>query len=118
MRFVRNARALSQVLDRARQALADTAEEVRADLVASGTMPLDSGRLQNDATTVCTRRLRQNRVAIVSDTVYARRKYFNPQFNFRRDVNNQAGGRWFDVYLNGGKRLMVRDVFVRRMKGD
>ena len=117
MRFVRNNRAMSQFMGKARAALAATAEHVRADLAASGTMPIESGHLQNEATTVCTRDLRQGRAAIVSDTVYARRKYFNPQFDFDRSVNVQAGGRWFDTYLSGGKRGMVRDEFVRRMKG-
>ena len=79
-------------------------------------MPIESGHLQNEATTVCTRNLRQNRAAVVSDTVYARRKYFNPQFNFDRSVNSRAGGRWFDPYIVGGKRHMMRDMFVAQMK--
>lgn len=29
-------------------------------------------------------------------TVYARRLYYNPQYNFSRDVNPNAGGLWFE----------------------
>ncbi|MDR2183181.1 MAG: hypothetical protein LBE55_03310 [Clostridiales bacterium] len=93
-----------------------TAHEIRADLQASGTMPFESGHLQNEATYVCAARLKQeNTAAIVSDTVYARRKFFNPEFNFNRTVNKRAGGRWFDAYTVGVKRGMVRDVFARKI---
>ncbi|MCL2376292.1 MAG: hypothetical protein FWC76_02735 [Defluviitaleaceae bacterium] len=92
-----------------------TAHEIRTDLQRSGTMPFESGHLQNEATYVDASRLGQDVAAIVSDTVYARRKFFHPEFNFDRRVNRQAGGRWFDAYTVGGKRGMVRDVFVRLM---
>ena len=99
----------------ARQALMQTAHEVLADLQGSGTMPIESGHLQNEATYVCLARKKQDVAAVVSDTVYARRKFFHPEFNFDRRVNKQAGGRWFDAYTVGVKRGMVRDVFARVM---
>ena len=76
-------------------------------------MPFESGHLQNEATYVDVSRLSQDVVAIVSDTVYARRKFFHPELNFDRRVNRRAGGRWFDAYTVGGKKGMVRDVFAR-----
>jgi len=76
-------------------------------------MPIESGRLQNEATYVCAARLHEDVMAVVSDTVYARRKFFHPEFNFNRTVNKRAGGRWFDAYTVGVKRGMVRDVFEK-----
>ena len=105
-----------QILKKARAALLQTAHEVKTDLRASGTMPFASGHLQNEATYVDASRAVQDVVAIVSDTVYARRKFFHPEFDFDRSVNRQAGGRWFDTYTVGGKRGLVRDVFVRLLK--
>lgn len=32
---------------------------------------------------------------VVWDTVYARRLYYNPQYNFSKDKNPNAGGLWF-----------------------
>jgi len=78
-------------------------------------MPFASGHLQNEATYVDASRISQDIAAIVSDTAYARRKFFRPEFNFDRRVNRQAGGRWFDAYTVGGKKGMVRDVFARLM---
>jgi len=102
-----------EILKKARQALVQTAHEVRADLQASGTMPFESGHLQNEATYVCEARVKQDMVAVVSDTAYARRKFFHPEFNFDRRVNKRAGGRWLDAYTVGVKRNFVRDAFAR-----
>ncbi|HWI50264.1 MAG TPA: minor capsid protein [Rummeliibacillus sp.] len=33
---------------------------------------------------------------IVWDTPYARRLYYNPQYNFSKDKNPNAGGLWFE----------------------
>jgi hypothetical protein len=115
LRFVKNQDVQRQILKKAREALVQTAHEVKADLVASGTMPIESGHLQNEATSVCVARLNQDVAAIVSDTVYARRKFFHPEFNFNRTVNRRAGGRWFDAYTVGVKRGMGRDVFARKI---
>ena len=104
-----------KIFARARRALLQTAHEVRADLQASGTMPIESGFLQNVATYVDAGRLNQDVAAVVSDTVYARRKFFHPEFNFNRAVNRSAGGRWFDAYTVGAKRGLARDVFVREL---
>jgi hypothetical protein len=37
-------------------------------------------------------------------TPYARRLYYNPQYNFSKDKNPNAGGLWFEV----AKRLNVK----------
>ena len=115
MRYVGRQEAKRQVMAQAREAFWQTAQEVRADLQASGTMPFESGHLQNEATYVCMARKKQDVAAIVSDTVYARRKFFHPEFNFNRTVNRAAGGRWFDAYTVGSKRNMARDVFASRI---
>ena len=33
---------------------------------------------------------------VVYDTPYATRMYYNPQYNFRKDVNPMAGAYWFE----------------------
>lgn len=47
------------------------------------------------------------------DTVYARRLYYNPQYNFSKDRNPNARGLWFEAakaqkkesWLNGAKKM-------------
>ena len=101
---------------KAKRALVATAQDLRDDLVASGTMPFETGRLQNAATYVDVSGLRDGRAAVVSDLVYARRKYFHPEFDFDQSVNARAGGRWFDPYVVGGKRGFVGRGFAKNWK--
>lgn len=56
-------------------------------------IPLDTGELMRSG-------LRASRIgegSIVWDTPYARRLYFNPQYNFSRDSNPLAQGLWFEA---------------------
>lgn len=93
-------------------ALDKTAEATHADLVLSGTMPFDTGALQNLSTTVNRQWLADGVVLISSSTPYARRLYYHPEYNFRRDKNPLAGGRWFDPYLPGyAKGTFIQTVF-------
>jgi len=34
---------------------------------------------------------------LIWDTPYARRLYWNPEYNFSTDMNENAGGKWFEV---------------------
>lgn len=102
-------------LEKAKQiALERTAYALLDDLRDSGTMPFETGHLQNDSTFVEIKRLV---ATIVSATPYARRLYFNPDFNFRQDKNPNAGGLWFDPYLEGHiKGDYVRETFAHFLK--
>ena len=109
-------RILGRVLVDARECLVLGALAAKEDLVSSGLMPFESGFLQNSATYVDVGGLRQDRASLVSDTVYARRKFFHPEFEFDQSVNRQAGGRWFDAYLNGDRRDLFFDEFAGEMR--
>ena len=98
------------------------ADSVLTDLKKSQTMPMDTGHLQNVSTFLDKAGLKSGVVNIVSSTPYARRLYFNPQFNFRKDHNPLAGGRCFDPYLQGHKkqdllRNAFEDHFYRQREG-
>jgi len=54
--------------------------------------PMDTGNLINSS-------LRASQIGqgrLVWDTPYARRLYYNPQYNFSKAKNPQAGGLWFE----------------------
>ena len=101
-----------QIDARAKAALIGCGRAVLVDVKASQTIPFESGHLQNQATSLYVAEAAQGRVAVVTDAVYARRKYFHPEFNFNRSINKRASGRWFDTYANGEKRGMLVDAFV------
>ena len=74
------------------------------------------GTLQNNATFIDTSKKAQNKVSIVSDTPYARRLYFHPEYNFYKGANSNAGGMWFSPYITGSKKDYARKIFARFMK--
>lgn len=87
------------MLDNAQfEALAMTGDATLTELRDRQVMPFDTGNLQNDSTYVDDSQ--RTTVSIVSTTPYARRLYFHPEYNFRRGNNSNAGGKWFDSFLN------------------
>ena len=97
--------------------LVETADAVRSDLVKSQTMPFDEGNLQNKSTFVDDSKKSIGKVSIVSDTPYARRLYFHPEYNFQKGKNKNAGGEWFDPYINGNKKNLPKEIFEKKEKG-
>jgi hypothetical protein len=96
--------------------LVRTADYIRTDLIQSQTMPFGEGVLQNNSTFIDSSKKAQNKVSIISDTPYARRLYFHPEYNFRKDKNPNAGGMWFEPYLRGNKKDLAKNTFAKFMK--
>lgn len=96
--------------------LAQTADALLTDLRDEQLMPFDTGNLQNDSTSVDDSQKEKNRVSIVSTTPYARRLYFHPEYNFRKNNNSKAGGKWFEPYISGNKKNFARDAFAKLFK--
>lgn len=96
--------------------LVKTADAMKTDLVQSQTMPFDTGVLQNDSTYVDDSKKKQNKAKIVSDTPYARRLYFHPEYNFQKGKNPNASGMWFEPYISGNKKEFAKKTFARFMR--
>lgn len=112
-----NHKNISKILKIANQALAETADAVKGNLQQSKTMPFDTGALQNRNTFVDNSKKNVGKVSIVSDTPYARRLYFHPEYNFKTDKNSNAGGEWFEPYINGNKKNFAQKTFAKIMRG-
>lgn len=82
-------------------ALQQTAEALKTEVQQAQVMPRDIGTLQNNSTFVNSDGAENGKVSIVSSTPYARRLYFHPEYNFDRTKNKNAGGMWFDNWLDG-----------------
>lgn len=113
-------------LDKAKQqALEQTGDALLTQVKNAQVMPFDTSILQNDSTAVDYSQSANGVVKIVSDTPYARRLYFHPEYNFHREVwtdsegkkhgaNKSAGGKWFAPWLEGGTRQnFCSRAFVR-----
>lgn len=96
--------------------LAQTADALLTDLRDSQTMPFDTGNLQNDSTHLDDSQKEQGRVSIVSSTPYARRLYYHPEYNFRKNNNPNAGGKWFEPYISGSKADFARNTYRELFK--
>lgn len=99
------------------ESLVETADALKSDLQKSQTMPFDTGALQNRNTFIDDSKKKSGIVTIVSDTPYARRLYFHPEYNFQKTKNKNAGGMWFETYINGQKKNWVSKKFAKIMKG-
>lgn len=108
---------LAQIQKASVESLILTGEALKDDLIQSQTMPFETGHLQNQATYVDTKDANSGNVLIISDTPYARRLYYHPEYNFSKDNNPNAGGLWFDPYITGNKKDFVKKVFARHLRG-
>ncbi|MEE1218597.1 MAG: hypothetical protein U0L20_01580 [Ruminococcus sp.] len=99
-----NFKILKQLEDNAIKALENTADALLEEVKNAQVMPFETGNLQNENTFVDYSNSANGVISIVSDTPYARRLYFHPEFNYNRDENIAAGGKWFIPWQKGGTR--------------
>lgn len=111
-----NSQALSTLAKSPRQALEMTGQQVLNDLRDSQTMPFDTGNMQNESTYVDDTHSSKGSVGVVSDTPYARRLYFHPEYNFQQGKNPNAGAEWFEPYISGDKKRKVKEWFKQFTK--
>jgi hypothetical protein len=109
------AKIIKEIEKKAVEALALAAQAVCEDVKSSGTMPFETGRLQNSATYVDVGGLKNKVAAVVSDVPYASRVYLHPEISFNQSRNKNAGGRWFDAYVKGDKKDFLLKVFAEAM---
>ena len=108
--------AVRQVEHAVATALEQTAQAVITDVVDEQVMPMDTGTLQNSSTFVETSESSTGVVGIISDTPYARRLYYHPEYNFRTSENKNAGGKWFQPWIDGDKKEFAADAFAKLLR--
>lgn len=108
--------AVRQVEQAVATALEQTAQAVITDVVDEQVMPMDTGTLQNSSTFVETSESSTGVVGIISDTPYARRLYYHPEYNFRTSENKNAGGKWFQPWIDSDKKEFVADAFAKLLR--
>lgn len=112
-----NQKNIAYVKKLANESLVETADAIKSNLIQSQTMPLDTGELQNRNTFIDDSKKKRGKVSIVSDTPYARRLYFHPEYRFKQDKNPKAGGMWFEPYISGNKKNYAQRTFAKIMRG-
>lgn len=92
-------------------ALEQTAEALHTEVVQAQVMPRDQGTLQNTSTFVDRTESQKGSVSLVSNTPYARRLYFHPEYNFRKVENPNAQGDWLEAWITGDKKDFCQKAY-------
>ena len=97
-----------------------TGEALHTEVVQAQVMPFDTGAMQGDKTFMkagesvkCTyengdvaintiTRAHDGKVSLITTAPQARRLYYHPEYDFQKDENPFAGGKWFEPWLPGG----------------
>lgn len=95
---------IRQLSQAAVKALEMTAEALHTEVVQAQVFPFDTGNLQNESTFVDCSESSKGKVTLVSNTPYARRLYYHPEFHFQTDENPNAKGRWYEDWMPGGSK--------------
>ncbi len=88
-------------------------EQVRTNLKNSGTMPFDTGDMQNNQTFV---EADEHGATLVTGSPQARRLYYHPEYNFQRGKNANAGAKWLEPYISGDKKDFVKNTYTKLFK--
>lgn len=107
---------IKKLTDAQIMALVQTADDLRTDVVQAQVMPFDSSHLQNTGTFVDQSRSKSGVVSIVSQTPYARRLYFHPEYNFQTKNNPNAQGKWYEPWINGDKKDFCQEEYSKNYK--
>jgi hypothetical protein len=107
---------IKKLTDAQVKALEKTAEALHTDVVQAQVMPRDSGDLQNDSTFVDYSQSKSGTVSLVSQTPYARRLYFHPEYNFSTVENPNAKGKWLEDWISGPKKDFCKNAFTKFYK--
>lgn len=108
--------AVRQVEQAVATALEQTAQAVLEDVEKEQVMPKDTGTLSEASTFLYDAESRTGVVAIVSDTPYARRLYYHPEYNFQTSENKNAGGKWFQPWIDGDKKEFAAKAFAEKLR--
>lgn len=99
-----NTTRIKQLNEAAIKSLEQTVEALHTEVVQAQVVPRDTGALQNEKMFVDYSKSQQGRVSIVHEGPYARRLYYHPEYNFNKEENPNAKGRWFEDWEQGGSK--------------
>jgi hypothetical protein len=108
--------AIKKLTDAQILALKQTAEELLENVRDAQVIPRDSGHLQGDATVVDESQAKSGTVSLVSQTPYARRLYYHPEYNFSKKDNPNAQGKWYEPWITGAKKDFCTKTYAALYK--
>lgn len=107
-------KALKRIEETAKRSAVSTLELLMTDLVSSEVMPFDTGDMQNNQTFVA--ESDDDKVSLVTGSPQARRLYYHPEYKFQQGKNSNAGAKWLEPYISGGKKDFIPETFAKLLK--
>ena len=95
-----NQHRINELSETAVKALEMTVEAVHTDIGQAETVPMRTGALSGE------------QFFVDYEHPYARRLYYHPEYNFRKEFHANAGALWFAPYLTGIKKDFARRTFA------
>ena len=106
---------INRLIEAHKKALEITTEVVLSDIKTSAVVPKDTGELERSSF-IDLSEVNNMITRIVFDTPYARRLYWHPEYNFRKDKNPNAQGKWMEAYLTGERKNFIKDTYSKFFK--
>jgi len=106
---------IDRLIEAHSKALEMTADATLSDIKTSAVVPKETGELERSGF-VDTTGINWGYTRIIFDTPYARRLYWHPEYNFRKDKNANAQGKWMEAYLTGEKQQFIKGTYSKFLK--
>lgn len=110
-----NQQKINTIVEAQKTALEMTGDATKSDIVTSAVVPKQTGELERSGF-VDTSQVESGKLGIIFDTPYARRLYWHPEYNFRKDKNVNAQGKWMQAYVDGEKRNFTKETYKELLK--
>jgi hypothetical protein len=107
-----NPKAIKMIEESAKKALPLTMEAMKTEINNMQVVPKETGNLEESAVVG----VEESKGYISYPGPYARRLYYNPQYDFRTDKNPNAQGRWLDPFIHGDKKHLLAKTYGKFLK--
>ncbi len=94
------------------KSLPQTMEAMKTEVNNMQVVPKDTGNLEESVATG----VDKGKGYISYSTPYARRLYYHPEYDFRKDKSPNAQGRWMDDFIYGPKKEWLAKAFGKLLK--
>lgn len=106
-----NMTKLKQLTQAQVTALEMTADALHTEVQQAQVMPFDKGQLQGESFFADYNEAQEGKVQLVTSTPYARRLYYHPEYDFQKIENPNAGGEWYQPWIDGEKKDFAKKAF-------
>ncbi|WP_313758473.1 hypothetical protein [Tissierella sp.] len=95
-----NPQAIKKIENATIKSLSLTMEAMKTEVDNMQVVPKETGNLEESAVVG----VEEGKGYLSYPGPYARRLYYNPDYDFRQDKNPNAQGRWLDSFIHGDKK--------------